>query len=48
MVVGRKAKLPSLLIFISVNRRAGSESVGVLLSTECLYAGIASWILSFS
>ncbi len=29
MVVGRKAKLPSLLIFSSVNRRAGSESVCV-------------------
>ncbi len=26
MVVGRKTKLPSLLIFSSVNRRVGSES----------------------
>ncbi len=63
MVVGRKAMLPSLLIFSSVNGRVGSESACVcmcvieyatgsrevmLLSTQCLYAGIASWTLSFS
>ena len=29
MVVGRKAKLPSLLIFSSVTRRVGSESTRV-------------------
>ncbi len=29
MVVGRKDKLPSLLIFSSVNRRVGSESARV-------------------
>ncbi len=29
MVVGRKAKLPSLLIFSSVSRRVGSERARV-------------------
>ncbi len=29
MVVGRKAKLPSQLIFSSVNRKVGSESTHV-------------------
>ena len=43
MVVGRKAKLPSLLIFSYVNRRVGSESTGAI---EYVTGSHENWLKS--